>query len=211
MAIIYSMQGYIININKVKDEDLIVSILTQNNVYTTYRFYGARHSIINVGFKIDFELESNLKSSIPRLKDVLQLGFPWIFDSQKLYCWQRFIKLFYPHLKDVDDLEPFYFELLDQLVKKMQRQNPKRAAIEAYILLCEYEGRLHNEYECLLCETIIEKSISLVRGFVPAHPQCCYSKGFEEIKVDKLFKEKTTIGFDDEEIEYIWNVLLQGL
>lgn len=55
------MQGYIIDIKTVKDDDLIVSILTENHVYTTYRFYGARHSNINVGYKIDFELESNLK------------------------------------------------------------------------------------------------------------------------------------------------------
>ncbi len=34
------MQGYIININNVKDEDLIVTILTQNNLYTAYRFMG---------------------------------------------------------------------------------------------------------------------------------------------------------------------------
>lgn len=205
------MQGYIINVNRVKDEDLIVSILSESHFYTTYRFYGARHSTINVGFKIDFELESNLKSSIPRLKDVLQLGTPWIFDSQKLYCWQRFIKLFYPHLKDVEELEPFYFELLNLLSKKLEKQNPKRAIIETYIALCEYEGRLHNEYECLLCEEKIDGDISLVRAFIPTHPKCTYSKGFTRTKIDKLFIEKNTIGFDDEEIEYLWNVLLQGL
>ncbi|MDC7242723.1 MAG: recombination protein RecO, partial [Sphaerochaetaceae bacterium] len=91
------MQGYIIDIKSVKDEDLIVTILAQDNVHTTYRFYGARHSNINVGYKIDFEIESNMKSTIPRLKDVIQLGFEWIFDREKLYCWQRFLKLFYTH------------------------------------------------------------------------------------------------------------------
>ncbi len=205
------MQGYIININNVKDEDLIVTILTENNLYTTYRFYGARHSIIHVGFKIDFEIETNLKSTIPRLKDVIQIGYPWILNPRKLYCWQRFIKLFYPHLKDVEEIDEFYFELLDTLAHKMVKQNSKRAIVESYVLLCEYEGRLHTEYECLLCEEKITENISLVRSFLPTHAKCSYSKSFSIEKVKKLFEEKSTLLFNDEEIEYIWNILLQGL
>lgn len=205
------MQGYIININKVKDEDLIVSILTQNNFYTTYRFYGARHSTINVGFKIDFELETNMKSSIARLKDVLQIGYPWILDNKKLYLWQRFLKLFYPHLKDVDDIDDFYFDLLNQLAHKMVKQDPKRAIIESYVKLCEFEGRLHNEYECLLCEEKITQNISLVRGFLPTHSQCSYSKRLHIAQVKKLFEEKNSIDFSDAECEYLWNIILQGL
>lgn len=205
------MQGYIINVNRVKDEDLIVSVLSETELYTTYRFYGARHSIINVGYKIDFELESNMKSSIARLKDVIQLSTPWIFDSKKLYCWQRFIKLFYPHLKDVEELEPFYFELLNKLSIKLEKQNPKRAIIESYVELCEHEGRLHNDYECLLCEEKIEGELALVRAFIPTHPKCSYSKGFKQHKIDKLFLEKNTISLDDQEIERLWNILLQGL
>ena len=205
------MQGYIININNVKDEDLIVSILTNNNFYTTYRFYGARHSLINVGFKIDFELESNMKSSISRLKDVLQISYPWIHDSTKLYCWQRFLKLFYPHLRDVEEIEDFYFNLLDDLAHKMIKQNPKRAIIESYIKLCEHEGRLHTEYECLLCEELIESNISLVRSFLPTHKKCSYSKSFRLLQVQELFEEKSLINFNEEEVEYLWNILLQGL
>ncbi|MEA3384293.1 MAG: recombination protein RecO [Campylobacterota bacterium] len=205
------MQGYIINVNKVKDEDLIVSILTNNNFYTTYRFYGARHSTINIGFKIDFELESNMKSTIPRLKDVLQIGYPWIMDREKLYCWQRFIKLFYPHLKDVELIDDFYFLLLDEIAHKMVKQNPKRALIESYIKLCEFEGRLHTEYECLLCEEIIENDISLVRSFLPTHGKCSYSKNFRFNQIKTLFEEKSTINLNDNEVEYLWKILLQGL
>ncbi|MEA3554810.1 MAG: recombination protein RecO [Campylobacterota bacterium] len=205
------MQGYIININKVKDEDLIVSILTENNFYTTYRFYGARHSIINIGYKIDFELESNIKSGIARLKDVLQIGFPWIENRDKLYCWQRFIKLFYPHLKDVEYIEPFYFELLNNLSHKIIKQNPKRAIIESYIKLCKYEGRLHTQYECLLCEEIITKDISLVRSFLPVHSKCAYAKKLNISQVQELFEENSLLNFNNEEIEYLWQLLLQGL
>ena len=205
------MQGYIININKVKDEDLIVTILGENNLYTTYRFYGARHSIINIGYKIDFELETNLKSNIARLKDVLQLGFPWLQDREKLYCWQRFIKLFYPHLRDVENIDDFYLTLLNNLAHKMIKQNPKRAIIESYILLCEHEGRLHCEYECLLCDEKIQNDISLVRSFLPTHASCSYSKAFELKKIQELFEEKSMINFEEEEVEYIWQILLQGL
>jgi len=124
------MQGFIIDVKSVRDDDLIVTLLTDHHIYTTYRFYGARHSNINVGYKIDFELESNLKSSIPRLKEVIQLGFPWILNRDKLYCWQRFIKLFYYHFKDVEHIDDFYFLLLNELITKINKQNAKRAIIE---------------------------------------------------------------------------------
>ena len=204
------MQGYIIDIKPVKDDDLIVSILTENEVLTTYRFYGARHSNINIGYKIDFELETT-KSNISRLKDVIQLGFPWILDNEKMYCWQRFIKLFHPHLKDIEELDPFYFYLLDNLVHIMIKQNALRAICESYITLLEFEGRLHTDYECLLCEIEIEDTISLVRGFLPVHAKCTFSKIYDIKKIKELFEQKSMINFSDEEVEYIWNILLQGL
>jgi len=205
------MQGYIININKVRDEDLIVTILGKNNLYTTYRFYGARHSTMNIGYKIDFELETNLKSNIARLKDVLHLGFPWIQNKEKLYYWQRYIKLFYLHLQDVEALDEYYIRSLDNLAHKIIKQNSKRAIIENYVQLCEYEGRLHIDYECLLCEQEIKSDISLVRGFLPTHSSCSYSKNFSLKSIKELFEEKSLINFDEVEVEYIWNILLQGL
>ena len=205
------MQGYIIDIKAVKEDDLIVSILTDNQIYTTYRFYGARHSNINVGYKIDFELEGNMRSSIPRLKDVIQLGFQWIFDNEKLYCWQRFIKLFYPHLKDIEECDDFYFKLLDQLAHKMIKQNAKRSICKSYLKLLKYEGRLHTDFNCFLCENEIKNEISLVRSFMPVHSFCAYSKSFEIKKIEELLLDKSLISFEDEEVDYLWNILLQGL
>ena len=115
------MQGYIVDIKAVKDDDLIVTIICENELITSYRFYGARHSNINIGYKIDFELETT-KSTIPRLKDVIQLGFPWILNNQKMYAWQRYLKLFYVHLKELHELEPFFFFLLENLVSKIEKQ-----------------------------------------------------------------------------------------
>jgi hypothetical protein len=201
------MQGYI---KPVKDDDLIVSILSENELLTTYRFYGARHSNINIGYKIDFELE-NTRANIPRLKDVIQLGFPWILDNEKMYCWQRYIKLFYPHLKDLELLDSFYFYSLENLVHIMVKQNALRAICESYLTLIEHEGRLHSDFECLLCETTITDDISLVRGFLPVHAKCAYSRTFNIEKMKDLFEKKKLISFNDEEIEYLWNILLQGL
>jgi len=205
------LQGYIIDIKNVKDDDLIITLLSQDQIYTSYRFYGARHSTINIGYKIDFELETSLKSTIPRLKDVIQLGFNWILDREKLYCWQRYIKLFHLHFKDVETLDSFYFDLLDDLAHKMIKQNPKRAICENYIKLLEFEGRLHNDFVCLLCEEQIFKNISLVRGFLPTHAKCSYSKSFDFSKVYELFINKSLVSFEDDEVEYLWSIVLQGL
>lgn len=205
------MQGYIIDIKTVRDDDLIVSILSENHIYTTYRFYGARHSNINVGYKIDFELETNIKSTIPRLKDVMQLNFQWIFDNEKLYCWQRFIKLFYPHLKDVETIDDFYFKLLDKLSHKLIKQKPKRAICKSYLKLLNHEGRLHNDFYCFLCEEKITKKVALVRSFMPVHPTCAYSKAFEKKKILELFEDKSLISLEDKEVDYLWSILLQGL
>jgi recombinational DNA repair protein (RecF pathway) len=205
------MQGYIIDIKPVKEDDLIVLILAENHIYTTYRFYGARHSNINIGYKIDFELETNLRGGIPRLKDVIQLGFQWIFDNEKLYCWQRFIKLFYPHLKDIEEIDIFYFNLLDKLSHKMIKQNPKRSICKSYLKLLKHEGRFHLNFTCFLCEQSIETDISLVRSFMPVHSSCTYSKAFKLKKMKELFLDKSLISFEDDEVDYLWNIILQGL
>ena len=204
------MQGYIIDIKTVKDDDLIVTILTENELLTTYRFYGARHSNINIGYKIDFELEIT-KSTIPRLKDVMQLNFPWLLDNEKMYCWQRYIRLFYPHLKELEQLDPFYFYSLENLTHIMIKQNVLRAICESYLSLLEYEGRLHTDFDCLLCELPIEDNVSIIRGFLPIHAKCTRAKFFENKKIKELFETQKTINLSDNDVEDLWDIILQGL
>ena len=205
------MQGFIININRVKDEDLIVTILTQNGLETLYRFYGARHSSINIGFLIDFEKEFSIKSSICRLRDVIHLGFRWIHDIKLLLLWQDFIKLFYKHLKDIDTLDNFYFDLLMDASKIWDKQNPKRVAIECYVKLLEYEGRLHTQMICFLCNEKIEKNISLVRAFLPTHKKCTHTLEINKKALMYLYETKSTLLLQDYEIERMWIILLEGL
>ena len=172
------MQGFILTINRVKDEDLIVTILSKDSLDTLYRFYGARHGVINLGFKVDYEKEESFKSTISRMKDVIHIGFKWINDYKLLRFWQDFLSLFHKHLRDAEELDDFYFELIDNASKEWNKQNPKRVAIEAYVKLLENEGRLHKELNCFLCSLPIEdKEISLVRAFLPTHKACSHTLG----------------------------------
>lgn len=204
------MQGYIINITRVKDEDLIVTILTPDSIKTLYRFYGARHSTIHLGYKIDFESLPSLKSSIPQLRSVLHLGNTWNIQRERMLIWQPFIRLFYYHLKDIASIDSFYFELLDACASIWHKQNPKRVAIEAYIKLLAYEGRLHDDFICFNCEEPITEHLTLIRAFLPAHKTCAWNRTFEILHVKKLFEDESTIDFDDEHIEVLWKILLEG-
>lgn len=204
------MQGYIINFNRVKDEDLIVTVLTKDNILTLYRFYGARHSHINLGYKIDFEAKSSIKSTIPQLSGVLHLANKWNLKHDRMFIWQPFVKLFYLHLKDVDDINEFYFNLLDDCSAIWHLQNPKRVAIEAYVKLLEYEGRLHDEFMCFNCEEPINEDLALIRGFMPAHEKCVWINTFNRLHIEDLFNTKRSMFLNDEDVERLWKIMLEG-
>lgn len=205
------MQGYILNLNKVKEEDLIVTILSKESLDTLYRFYGARHGVINLGFKIDYEKESSAKSTISRLKDVIHIGFKWINDYKLLRLWQDFLALFHKHLKDTYEIDDFYFNLIDNASKNWAKQNPKRVAIESYVKLLEHEGRLHTEMECFLCHQKIEGDISLIRAYLPTHKSCTHTLSINKEALIELFTNKSTLFLSDKEVDRLWYILLEGL
>jgi len=206
----FFMQGYIINITRIKDEDLIVTILTQTSVKTVYRFYGARHSTIHLGYKIDFEALTSLKSSLPQLRSILHLGYTWNMDRERMLIWQPFMRLFYQHLKDVVTIDAFYFTLLESCALIWHKQNPKRVMIEAYIQLLTYEGRLHDDFTCFNCEKRIESDLTLIRGFLPAHKTCAWNQTFDLLHVKQLFDEQSTIALDDDQVDVLWKIVLEG-
>jgi hypothetical protein len=205
------MEGYIINLNRVKEEDLIVTIISNKSLDTLYRFYGARHGTINIGFKLDYETESSARSTIARLKDVIHIGFKWINDYHLLRIWQDFLSLFYKHLKDAEDIGTFYFELIENASINWNKQNPKRVAIESYVKLLEHEGRLHTEKICYLCSIKIDGDIALIRAFLPTHAQCSNSLNINHKGLDELYKNKSTIFLSDKEVDILWLVLMEGL
>jgi len=205
------MQGFIIQLNRARDEDLVVSILTQENLETLYRFYGARHSPINLGFKVDFEIEHSVKTTIGRLRDVIHLGYPWLRERHRTHLWQQFVKLFYPHLKQSEETGSFYFELLEASALVWHQQNPKRIAIEAYVKLLDYEGRLHTELVCFLCDQKIEEDISLIRAFLPTHKTCSHTLSINQKGLEELYNNHTSLFLSDKEVDRMWLVLLEGL
>jgi len=205
------LQGYIINLNKVKDEDLIVTILSQHSLETLYRFYGARHGTINIGFKIDYEIEPSSKSTIGRLKDVIHIGFKWINDYKLLHLWQDFSALFYKHLKDSEELGSFYFNLLEHAANEWNKQNPKRVAIESYVKLLEHEGRLHKEFYCFLCSKPITGDVSLLRAFLPSHYNCSHTLSINAKALQELYENKSTLFLSDKEVDRLWSIVMEGL
>ena len=138
------MRGFIINIRKAKNEDVIVTVLSNDSVKTYWRFFGARHSILQLGNLIDFEVTESKKSFMPSMRSLSHISFPWIFSNNHLLIWQNFIKLFESHLRDAIELDNFYFDLLLTTAQKWHKQNPKRLAIEAYMQLLNHEGRLYD-------------------------------------------------------------------
>ncbi len=204
------MQGYILNINKVKDEDLIVTILTTTSLLTLYRFYGARHSNINIGYKIDFESLSSAKSTISMLRNVLHLGDSWMNEPRRFFVWQQFIKLLFKHLKDVEKVDSFYFELLNEIKQKFAKQNSIRVAVESYIQLLSYEGRLHDDFVCLICEELVTSELVITRSFLPAHKKCIFGEIVDKSKIEELFLTASTINLDDDEVDKLWKILQEG-
>ncbi len=204
------MQGYILKVTRAKNEDLIVTILTPATIHTLYRFYGARHSTINLGYKIDFEIEYTL-GYMPKLRRITHLGFSWLKTLSKALIWQRFITLLAKHLEGIEEIDPFYFELLEKIAKKLAKQDAKRVMIESYIELLRFEGRLHTHFECLVCETPIQEDPVLVRAFLSAHSSCIPKRTFDRKKIEYAMRYADTQFLEDEEIEGLWQILQEGL
>jgi hypothetical protein len=205
------MRGFVINIKKAKNEDIIVTILDNNTLTDYWRFFGARHSIIQIGNLVDFEITESKNNFMPNMRSLSHISFPWIFLNNHLLIWQNFIRLFEPHLKDTIEIDSFYFDLLLSIAKKWGKQNPKRLAVEAYITLLSHEGRLYDNGFCYVCEEILDTKIGLMRAFLPAHPACIYAQSLDKKEVFKLFNSQSTIHLNDETIESLYLVLLKGL
>ncbi|MEA3455774.1 MAG: recombination protein RecO [Campylobacterota bacterium] len=204
------MKGFVIALRKAKNEDVIVTILSPNNVTVYYRFFGARHSILQLGHLIDFEVEGEQSSFMPRLRNLSHLGFEWLYNNNRLLLWHNYIKLFEPHLRDTEDISPFYFNLLLEAAKRWDRQNPKRIICESYIALLVHEGRLHDEEICYICEDRIDKNVSLMQAFIPAHPHCIHSSAIQKEKLYFFFESGRTLYLNDNEVEYLYQVAIRG-
>jgi len=205
------MKGFILGLRKAKNEDSIALVLSPESIRSYYRFFGARHSILQLGNLIDFEVEGEDGRFMPRLRSLSHIGFPWLFDKNRLLIWHNFLKKFEPHLKDAEEIDAFYFDLLLNAARKWHRQNPKRIVCESYIELLEYEGRLYPEENCFICEQRIEEEIALMQAFKPAHPSCIYNPALPTKKILDFFASKKTVFLEDHEVDYLYEIVLKGL
>lgn len=205
------MEGFILKITKSIREDLIVKVLTKSHFYTLYRFYGARHSIIYTGRKIDFEIEHQ-GLYMPKLRNIMHLSREYERDINKVFIWQQFCTLLSAHLSENIEVSNFYFDLLDTHSKQLNRQNPKRVAIEMFLQMLEYEGRLYNKKTCFMCGATLNKNVALTPGFLLACPSCVLEPVIiEKDKILELFNSKTLINITDIESTQIYEVILKGL
>ena len=133
-----------------------------------------------------------------------------MLDKYRMLIWQNFIKLLYPHFFEVDNINSFYFEMLENIIKNFDR-DPKRVLIENNLNLLQFEGRLHLNFECFLREKKIYNRVNIVRGYLTACENCIPQKGFELEKIKSLFYNKKTTLLNDNEIEKLFNILKLGI
>lgn len=201
------MTGYILDIRKSREEDLIVRVLTANSLKVLYRFYGARHSAILMGHKIDFEEEEN-NSFLPRMRNVMHINFKWIYNSNKLFAWQKFIKFLHLHLRDVTNIPSFYFDLLESISKNINYQCYKRSIIEHFISMKKFEGSMNDELICIGCHSPIEDVLVINKELNPYHSGC--SGGFVSFNannIKKLFEDGNSFSVSDDDINKIYSFI----
>ncbi len=203
------MQGFLLQTQSIRDEDLIVCVLTKNQLKTLYRFYGKRHSVLNVGRKIDFE-EENDDKFLPKLRNILHLGYLWEREMERLFFWQRFCALLFKHLEGVHSLDSIYFDTLDDGASKLSKQHPLRVILEMYATLLNFEGRLQSYNSCFLCDAKLERSVALAQGFILAHPSCLKTESLDLEKIQAFFRTQSTIDLEIEEVEELWRTLNLG-
>lgn len=206
------MQGFVLSIRKVKNRDLILRILTPSRILDLYRFYGVRHSILALGKKIDFDIERNALF-MPKLRNVLELGHSWEREYARVYVWQFFITLLASHLKDIEEIESFYFDLLERGSSKNKRQNPMRVVLEMSADLIAYEGRNARAHynRCFVCDEELGSDVSLGRSFLFAHPCCISGDCFNKEKILEFLDLGSSVHLSDNEIEMLWKILSLGL
>ena len=205
------MQGFISGIRKQKNEDIIVHVITQSHFLTLYRFYGIRHSIIQIGRKIDFEVDYS-GIFMPRLRAITQLGFEWENDYQKMRYFQGFMRLLDRHLSGTEEISSFYFELLNRALVIMARQSPNRALLDLYALLLENEGRKGLNDSCFICDEVLDSKIRVARGFLSAHRHCINSDfEIEKARFFDFLQNNKSAFLSEGEVEGLIAILMQGL
>ncbi len=190
---------------------MVVKILTRDSIILSYRFYGARHSVLQLGYLIDFELEHDKPNFLPRLRNITHIGFPWLYNRDRLFLWHQYINLFSKHFKDVAQIESFYYEKLLEIAKKWHKQSPKRLIIESFVEILRFEGRLYSTNLCAICsKEIDDEEIALLKDLLPAHKYCANSFVVKKRLIDELYRSGLSWKLDDDLVESISNLIIKS-
>jgi len=201
------LQGYVLDIKGSREEDLIVNVLTSDSLRVLYRFYGARHSSINIGYKIDFEQEDS-DSYLPRMRNISHINFLWIEQRDTFFAWQKFSKYMFFHLRQTTNLPHFYFDMLENINSSLENQNYKRAIIESFISMQKFEGSIGDKMVCATCGEEISSLFVIDKQLIPYHSAC--SIGFMEFdskEMSSLFERENSFSVSDENIDRLYNFL----
>lgn len=204
------MQGIILNTISVRDEDLIVFILDNNELIKCYRFYGVRHSHLIIGNMIDYELDIR-PLFLPKLHSTMQLALPWQNNANIVTHWQNFCYILFEHLKENSECGEFYYNLCHQIITRLGVQDYKRVFLDAYVLLLEHEGRLQYFDFCEECGALLGDSFMLGEGFLMHCRSCKNSVSINKEKMKIYFQIKNSSIFEDEEIDLLYKVFSKKL
>jgi hypothetical protein len=158
---------------------------------------------LQLGYLIDFEVERD-GVYLPRMRALSHFSFPWIFEAQRLLVWQRLMQRLEVHLRDTETIDAFYFESLLDTARKWHRQNPKRLAVEWYVKMLDFEGRLHRNDRCYICENRLDEEVAVMTGFKLAHPSCIFAPPVMKSKIKTLFYNKKTTWLSDEDVALLF-------
>ena len=120
------------------------------------------------------------------------------------------MRLLHAHIKDAEHLDKFYYELLNRAAAHFGKQNPRRIIVESYAEILKFEGRLHDEPYCFLCDEEILENIALCRGFLPAHEHCAQRAGFAQDEILEFLRSKKTLNLNDETVGYLYDIVAEG-
>ena len=81
----------------------------------------------------------------------------------------------------------------------------------SYILILKFEGRLHLDSNCFICDGIITDEIALGRAFLLAHPKCIGKNKLPKDDIIKFLSTSSTAHLNDDMIKELYLILLEGL
>ena len=50
-----------------------------------------------------------------------------------------------------------------------------------------------------------------MQSFIPAHPECLYSASLPKEKVFEFFESKKTVFLENDEVDYLYEIVMKGL